>query len=69
MNEKNSRKESQQELVERAWMEAENKDLLTVKTRKGDNFPLLSEWEAGGLVYRVIEVYSSGYITLARVMK
>lgn len=70
MNEKKKQENSLSaaDLVVEAWKQAENKDLLTVKIRKGDNFPLLSDWEVGDLVYRVV-VVGIGYVELARVMR
>lgn len=52
-----------------AWKHAENKDLFTVKIRKGDNFPLMSIWEAGPFAFAVVGVYADGTIQLARVMR
>jgi hypothetical protein len=40
-----------------------------VKARKGDNFPLLSDWEVDDLLYRVVGVYVSGYVELVKVNK
>ena len=64
-----SDKQTQSEIVKQAWEQAEDKDRLMVKIRKGDNFPLLSDWEVDDKLYRVVGVYVSGYVELTRVMK
>lgn len=62
-NKNESSEISQQELV----AQAAGADLITVKARKGDNFPLLSDWEAGELTYRVVGVFTDGTVELTRV--
>ena len=64
-----SEKQTQSEIVRQAWEQAEDKDHLMVKARKGDNFPLLSDWEVDDLLYRVVGVYVSGYVELVKVNK
>ena len=60
---------SQAELVINSAERSGYKDLITVKSRKGDNFPLLSVWEAGDVIYRVIAISADGSIELVRVIR
>ena len=62
-------KQTQSEVIKQAWEQAEDKSRLVVKVRKGDNFPLLSDWEVDDMLYRVVGVYVSGYVELAKVSK
>ena len=74
MSDKKSRNESSEpepttaELVEWAWKAATNRETLTVKARKGDAFPLLSEWRAGDSVYRVVGIFANGNVEM-RIIK
>lgn len=77
MSEKKENKDSgkksinltQKDMIMLAFLQADQADRFAVRMRKGDSYPLGSDWEVGTLVYRVVAVYSNGAIELQRVNK
>ena len=61
MSEKKTRNESSETVQDLINEAAKMKtDRITVRTKKGMSVPLLSDWEAGDNVYRVVAIFADG---------